>query len=238
MVWGSCDTPTTACRGFAYSSMSQSAHSALVTDFDGTLTQNDFYRLVVDRFLPDDAPDYWAQYRSGRLSHFDALAQIFLHLKTTEAELLDTADDMELEPELPGLLARLRKKGWHVIVTSAGCEWYIRHLLDGAGVDLEVHTNPGRFEPGVGLVMERPVTSPYQSADVGIDKAAVVRVALGQYRNVAFAGDGFPDLAPARLVPDELRFARADLADAAREAGLAYRPFERWRDVAESVLAL
>ena len=217
--------------------MTQAPHSALVTDFDGTLTKNDFFRLVVERFLPEDAPDYWGQYRSGSLSHFDALAGIFRHLRTSEDQLLATARDMELEPELPGLLDRLHARGWRVIVTSAGCEWYIQYLLGRAGVELEVHSNPGRFEPGVGLVMERPLRSRFQSADVGIDKAAVVRDALIRYDAVAFAGDGFPDLAPARLVPDNLRFARADLAYAARIAGLPFRPFDRWREVAEAVLA-
>ncbi len=217
--------------------MTHEAHSALVTDFDGTLTRKDFYRLVVERFLPDDAPDYWGRYRSGTLSHFDALAGIFRHLDTSEEELLATVRDMELEPMLPELLGRLRAGGWHVIVTSAGCEWYIRYLLRLAGVELEVHSNPGHFEPGLGLVMERPVDSPFQSDDVGVDKAAVVRDALTRYEKVAFAGDGFPDLAPARLVRDDLRFARADLADAAGEAGLPFHPFERWREVAEAVLA-
>ena len=216
--------------------MSCYTNSALVSDFDGTLTQHDFYRLVVDRFLPTDAPDYWGQYRAGTLSHFDALAGIFRSLRTTEAELLATVDDMQLEPDLRELLDSLAEKGWRVIVTSAGCEWYIRYLLGKAGVDLEVHSNPGRFEPGAGLVMERPTGSPYQSEDVGIDKAAVVRAALETYDRVAFAGDGFPDLAPARLVADSLRFARADLADAAREAGLSFRPFDRWREVAEALI--
>lgn len=217
--------------------MTHTSRFALVTDFDGTLTRKDFYRLVVERFLPDDAPDYWGQYRSGALSHFDALAGIFRHLTASEEDLLATVRDMQLEPALPELLERLRAGGWQVIVTSAGCEWYIRYLLERAGVELEVHSNPGHFEPGVGLVMERPVHSPFPSDDVGVDKAAVVRDALTRFDAVAFAGDGFPDLAPARLVPDELRFARADLADAAAEAGLAYCPFDRWRDVAEAVLA-
>ena len=55
-------------------------------------------------------------------------------------------------------------------------------------------------------------------------------------RLVAFAGDGFPDADAARLVPEGLRFARADLATALVAEGLAFRPFERWGEVAAGVL--
>ena len=32
----------------------------LVSDFDGTMTRNDFYKLAVERLLPPDTPDHWA----------------------------------------------------------------------------------------------------------------------------------------------------------------------------------
>src|SRR5262249_58686070 len=106
---------------------------------------------------------------------------------------------------------------------------------DAAGVELEVHATPGRFEPGRGLVMTLPVESPFFDANLGIDKAGVVRRAIEAGRTVAFAGDGFPDAAAARLVPESLRFARADLATALTRQGLTYRPFERWAEVARAL---
>ena len=81
------------------------------------------------------------------------------------------------------------------------------------------------------------IDSPYFDANLGIDKAAVVRRALQAGRTVAFAGDGFPDAAAARLVPASLRFARADLALALRQEGLPFVPFERWSEVARALLA-
>jgi 2-hydroxy-3-keto-5-methylthiopentenyl-1-phosphate phosphatase len=72
---------------------------------------------------------------------------------------------------------------------------------------------------------------------LGVDKAAVVRAALATGRRVAFVGDGYPDLAAARLVEPGLRFAKADLAEALRGAGLPFTPFDRWGDVARALLA-
>ncbi len=119
-----------------------------------------------------------------------------------------------------------------MVVTSAGCDWYIRILLDQAGVSLPVWSNPGRFEEGKGLLMELPRGSRYFSPTLGVDKAAVVRDGMASGRRVAFAGDGFPDADAARLVPSELRFARGDLAHLLSREGLAFHRFERWSEIA------
>jgi 2-hydroxy-3-keto-5-methylthiopentenyl-1-phosphate phosphatase len=187
--------------------------------------------------LPPEMPDYWQQYLDGRLTHFETLRAIFGSIRADEATVLAVVDRVGLDPDLPAALAELRRAGWEVIVASAGCDWYIRRLLDRAGVDVEVHANPGRFEAGEGLVMELPAGSPYFSATHGVDKAGVVRAALATGRPVAFAGDGFPDAEAAGLVPPELRFARGDLAGALRRAGLPFRPFEHWAEVARALLS-
>jgi 2-hydroxy-3-keto-5-methylthiopentenyl-1-phosphate phosphatase len=84
--------------------------------------------------------------------------------------------------------------------------------------------------------MQMPTDSPYRSANLGVDKAQVVRRHLDAGRKVAFAGDGFPDAEAARLVPGELRFARGDLAALLRREGLPFRPFEWWSEVARTIV--
>jgi 2-hydroxy-3-keto-5-methylthiopentenyl-1-phosphate phosphatase len=208
----------------------------LVSDFDGTMTRHDFYKLAIESLLSPDTPDYWAEYRAGTITHFEALGQYFAAIRASEADVLAVIERMELDPELPAAVAELRRAGWAVVVTSAGCDWYIRRLLATAGVQVEVHANPGRFVPGRGLLMELPVDSSYLSSTLGIDKAGVVRRHLEEGRTVAFAGDGFPDATPALLVPGELRFARGDLADLLEREGQDYRPFNTWSDIARALL--
>jgi 2-hydroxy-3-keto-5-methylthiopentenyl-1-phosphate phosphatase len=166
------------------------------------------------------------------MTHFEALRRYFAEIRAPEAEVLAVVERMELDPGLPAAVAALERAGWKVVVTSAGCDWYIRRLLGAAGVEVKVLANPGRFVAGQGLLMEMPAHSPYRSATLGIDKAGVVRGYLGRGRPVAFAGDGFPDADPARLVPANLRFARGDLADVLRADGLPFRPFDSWSDIA------
>jgi 2,3-diketo-5-methylthio-1-phosphopentane phosphatase len=208
----------------------------LVSDFDGTMTRHDFYKLVIESLLPPGTPDYWAQYRAGTLTHFEALRRYFASIRAEEREVLAVVERMELDPELPAAVESLQRTGWSIVVTSAGCDWYIRRLLAAAGVSVEVHSNPGRFEPGRGLLMEMPADSPYLSPTLGVDKTAVVRRLIAGGGPVAFAGDGFPDAEPARLVPGDLRFARGDLADVLRGEGLPFHPFDSWSDIARALV--
>jgi 2-hydroxy-3-keto-5-methylthiopentenyl-1-phosphate phosphatase len=207
--------------------------AVLVSDFDGTMTRKDFYQLVRERMLPRDTPDFWQEYRAGRMTHFEALQAIFASIRVDESQLLDLLKEMELDPRLPQAVSALREAGWEVVVTSAGCEWYINRLLGEHEISLSVFANPGRFIPGKGLLMSLPVEGKYLSKTLGVDKAALVREALADYQHVAFAGDGYPDIDAAELVPAHLRFARGALAEVAAARGLEFIHFERWSEIAE-----
>ncbi len=106
---------------------------------------------------------------------------------------------MDPDPDLAHAVILLRDSGWEVEVVSAGSAWYIDQILEQAGVSLTVHASPGVFDPDRGLAMELAEDSPYCSPKTGIDKVAVVKDALKNYRRVAFAGNGPPDLDPARF---------------------------------------
>ena len=203
----------------------------LVSDFDGTLTQHDFYDLVRRRWPvpPDDDP--WVHYTAGRTTHFEALAEIFARIRTDERSLLELVDEMHLDPALPHALGQLRSHGWKVVIASAGCEWYIHYLLHQAKVEIEVNANHGEFIPTRGLLMKLPTESPYFSRQNGIDKASVVRAHLNQNLQVAFAGDGRPDLEAALLVPPDRRFARGWLAEALRVKAESFHPFTKWSEI-------
>lgn len=216
--------------------MEQARRRVLVSDFDGTMTQHDFYRLALESLVPPETPNHWAEYREGQITHHEALRRYFASIQASEAEVLAVVDRMELDPQLGDSVAALRAAGWEVVVASAGCDWYIRRLLTSAGVELQVYSNPGRFEPGRGLIMELPADSPFYSANLGVDKTEIVRSHLAAGNQVAFAGDGFPDADPARLVPEDVRFARGDLAVVMQREGLGFRSYQTWSDIAQNLL--
>jgi 2-hydroxy-3-keto-5-methylthiopentenyl-1-phosphate phosphatase len=208
--------------------------SVLVTDFDGTLTRNDYYTLVRSRLVPPGTPDFWAAYREGRMTHFEALRAYFDAARPDEATHVALIAEMGLDPALADGVASLNAAGWRVVVVSYGCLWYIDRLLRAAGVDLEVHANPGALEGGR-LAMHWPADTPFPSEDNGISKESVIRWHQEQGSVVAFAGDGPADVEPALLVAPGLRFARADLAEELRRRGADFRPFDRWSEIARAL---
>ena len=214
----------------------------LVSDFDGTMTRDDFYSLVADRLVPAGTPDYWGQYVTGRITHFEALRRIFAAIRSSEDELSVTARAMKVDPGLGSAVRRLKEAGWRVVVASAGCEWYIRRLLADQGLrpgaDLELHANPGHVASDGSLQMELPRDSAYFSESTGIDKLGVLRQALDTGGKVAFAGDGRPDYDAALQVPAHLRFACGWLADNLNAHNIEYRGFTAWSEIADALLAL
>lgn len=209
----------------------------LLTDFDGTLTRRDFYDVVLQRYPEIAAHAYWERYTRGEMTHFQAMQAIYGELRATPEEMADILRALELDPNLPDAVWRLEQEGWDIIVVSGGCEWYIRSLLDAVGVSLEIHSNPGTFDPDRGLQLRLPEGSPYFSPTIGVDKAAAVRAALTRASRVAYAGDGRPDLSAALLVEPRLRFARGWLAGELQGRGEGYRAFERWSQIADLLLA-
>jgi 2,3-diketo-5-methylthio-1-phosphopentane phosphatase len=209
----------------------------LVSDFDGTITDNDFYALILERHMGLASPDYWARYRTGEITHFEAMKLIFSHAPSDPAQLEDLLASTHPDPEFGAAARRLRDAGWDLTVVSAGSSWYIDRILERSGVSASVHANPGAIRNGQGLVLELPRDSPFFSAQIGIDKSAVVKDALANYEQVAFAGDGPPDIAPALLVGPEMRYARGFLAEELARRKEQYQQYRRWPDIADALLA-
>jgi len=207
-----------------------------VSDYDGTITHKDFYSLLAERYIPGDTPDYFAQYREGRITHFEAMAAYFAFAPTDEQQLEELLAASQADPDLGASAALLQRAGWELWIVSAGSSWYVERVLGRVGVAAAIYSNPGRLENGRGLVLERlDPSSPYHSPSVGVDKSAVVRHALHVTEAVAFAGDGSTDLQPALLVRPELRFARGFLAEALTERAETFRPFSRWSEIAREL---
>jgi Haloacid Dehalogenase superfamily, subfamily IB, phosphoserine phosphatase-like/2,3-diketo-5-methylthio-1-phosphopentane phosphatase len=210
----------------------------LVSDFDGTITENDFYQLALERVDRNGMPDYWSLYASGRITHFEAMRGIFSHIRCDEATIRSVVKSLRPDSRLKDAVARLRRSGWDVMIVSAGSSWYIAQVLEAAGVSVPVHASPGHFSPSAGLHIELPFDSPFCSPELGIDKKAAVLAGQSTYERVAFAGNGPPDLEAVLSVPPELRFARDWLADELSRRKETFCRFSRWSEIADRLTAI
>jgi len=204
-----------------------------VTDFDGTLTQVDFFQAVLAEILDNDL-SLWGDYTRGSLTHFEVLAGYYRRIPWTRQRVLDLVWSLGFPPDFSRLIDQLHQADWGLVIASAGCEWYIDALLERAGARqrVEVHANKGRFAEPHGLIMELPRESPFFHPTIGIGKEDVVRHWINRGKQVAFAGDGPTDLAPALLVPASLRFARGALAQLLTQKGESFQRFENWSEIA------
>ena len=200
------------------------------------MTKFDFFDLARRDLSSAADHDFWQDYVAGQITHFEALAGIFGSIRADWPGIESVLTGMQLDPSLKTAVDRLRAAGWEIIVASAGCDWYIRRLLAKAGVQLEVHANPGVFAPETGLVLSLPVASPYFKRETGIDKSAIVQKALKSDPAAVFAGDGRPDLAPSNLVAPGRRFATGWLAHHLQKNGESFRPFDTWSQIADALL--
>ena len=210
---------------------------ALVSDFDGTITAEDFYDLAVRELLTPEDIKPWNDFLAGKLTHFAALQKIFNNIRAPRAKVMEVVNSMGIDPELAASINSLRAKGWEVIVASAGCLWYIDILLNAAGVNVERHGNPGTYPENGPLLMTPPLDDPFFCPETGINKPAIVRHQQSLGKTTAYAGDGYTDLAAALLVPANLRFARGPLARELKKRGESFRPFNAWSDIARMLLA-
>jgi len=105
-----------------------------VSDYDGTITHKDFYSLLAERYIPGDTPDYFAQYREGRITHFEAMAAYFAFAPTDEQQLEELLAASQADPDLGASAALLQRAGWELWIVSAGSSWYVERVLTGGSV--------------------------------------------------------------------------------------------------------
>ncbi len=175
---------------------------ALVSDFDGTVSADDFFTLAAGRYFTDEMLEPWREYLSGRKKHFDALNEMFGRLRGLP-DLPAFVKNIPLDSWFPETVALCHAKKIPVYICSAGCDWYINLLIGGLigkyGVCLV--TNHCDYSVETGLVMKRlPEDHPCYDDNIGVSKAAVVknlkergfRVVLPETDRLTFCRRGKP----------------------------------------------
>lgn len=212
----------------------------LFTDFDGTVTDVEFYEFAMTRLDSTLTEDPLAETAAGRLSVFEVQRLIFGAIGMDEEQVIALLPDLQPDPCLAEDFDRLAAAGWELHVVSAGSSWYIERLFDAIGVraPVSIHANPGRFITGRGLVITLPEDERVADPDTGIDKAEVMRIHGEGAGCIAFAGNSHVDLSGARLATAGCCFARAPLDQLLSDEGRSFQTIERFHDVANALLEL
>lgn len=206
--------------------------TAFVSDFDGTITDDDFFSYVAKTYFSEAALAPWRAYLSGYMTHFDALYEMYANIHVDERDLKALIHTMKIDPKLHDTLALCREKNIPVFICSAGNDYYIRELLgrEISDFNLTLVTNKGEYSKERGLIMTRPrEDDPYYDKDVGISKRKLVRRLKDEGYSVIFAGDGPPDLEPAEIA--DVVFAKKILLEKCKANGVPTLPFRGFTDI-------
>lgn len=204
---------------------------AFVSDFDGTLTDRDFYHIVMDKYLKDWAWDYYEEWKKTKKINVDFLNRIFGSMDRSEEEILEDILGLPLDPYAMGFMKKVEASGGDFYILSAGTSYYIKKLLGHFNIqNVTVISMEGRYE-NRGIVIMPDPNNEFYSSIWGIDKAKVVLSLKAKYEKVYFAGDSEPDMGPAKAA--HCAFARNGLQQLLSEQNVPFVPFDKYNEVEE-----
>lgn len=201
--------------------------TAFVSDFDGTITDDDFFAYATQAFFDDKALEPWRRFKAGKQTHFSALKEMFAKIRVPQEELDNFMRKIPVDKGFIEAVQICKEKGIPLYICSAGCDYYINFLIGDIlqKYNITLVTNHGEYSPKQGLMMYKPEQdSPYFDGNTGISKAAIVQKLHREGYEVIYAGDGLPDYEAAWNA--DVVFARRDLLVKCLENGVKAHPFK------------
>ena len=206
---------------------------AFVSDFDGTLTEKDFYKIIADEYLKEECSQMYIDWQQKKIKDVDYLGYVFGNIRRNEEEIYEDIMKIRLDPFAVEFIKNIRNNGGEFIIVSAGTGYYIDKVLNNNGIkDVEVYTNKGAFKDnGIHFLLDE--NSEFYSEIYGIDKMKVVKKLKKEYDKIFYAGDSQPDVKAALLA--DVVFAKGQLIDFLKKENKEYIEFNNFSDIWETV---
>ncbi|MEG6586904.1 MtnX-like HAD-IB family phosphatase [Dendrosporobacter sp. 1207_IL3150] len=202
-----------------------------VSDFDATLTEKDFYHIVIDECLGEPGRELYRKFKSGELRDIEFLASVFKNMNRDEAGVIKVISKIKLDNYTQHFINNIHNHGGDFTVLSAGVEYYINKLFELRGIsNAPVIANHGYYaDRGIKTIVDEK--SSFYSELYGIDKARIVQSLRTKYKKIYYAGDGLPDYKAASL--SDLVFAKSELANQLSVNGQNFVPFNCFKEIDE-----
>jgi 2-hydroxy-3-keto-5-methylthiopentenyl-1-phosphate phosphatase len=204
---------------------------AFVSDFDGTLTQRDFYHIVIDKYFKDWGRKFYTDWKSTKKINTEFLNKIFGALDKSKEEIFDEIGLIPLDEHAEDFINRIKSIGGDFYILSAGTSYYIDILLSQRKIEgVQVISMKGIYKNrGIEILPDK--NSPYFSEVFGLDKRKVVEELKKNYEKVFFAGDSEPDLEAAKGA--DIAFAKSELRELLAKGNMEFVTFENYKEIDE-----
>ncbi|PYG90330.1 HAD superfamily phosphoserine phosphatase-like hydrolase/2,3-diketo-5-methylthio-1-phosphopentane phosphatase [Ruminiclostridium sufflavum DSM 19573] len=207
---------------------------AFVSDFDGTLTDRDFYHIVMDKYLKEWAWDYYNEWKKTKRINVDFLNKIFGSMDRSEEEILEDILGLPLDPYAMDFIKRVEGCGGDFYILSAGTSYYIKKLLAHYRLNTVTVISMEGVYKNRGIQILPDPKSEFYSELWGVDKEKVILSLKQNYSRIYFSGDSDPDVGAAKAA--DCAFARNDLKELLSERKIPYVPFNKFNEVEEYML--
>lgn len=206
---------------------------AFVSDFDGTISKEDFYWMIIYKYFPE-GHELYRNWKKGELRDVEFLGIVFASIKQSEEQLIDFIHSIEIDEYVPAFIKTVQENGGDFIVLSAGANYYIDHLLEKYEVEqVDVYANESFFHNDhIRLNIDK--SRWHYSERYGIDKSKVIQKLKENYETVYFIGDSEPDSHPAEYA--DKTFAKGKLQQLLDEREIPYKPVDTFKEVEECLI--
>ena len=206
---------------------------AFVSDFDGTLTKKDFYKIVSEAYLEKEYLPKYESWKNGEIKDIEYLSYVFNNIKRTEDQIFQDILKIQFDLFAKNFIEKVKAAQGDFIIISAGTSYYIDIILKKYNIeDVEVYSNKGVFKNN-GIYFDLDKNSEFYSERYGIDKLLVIQKLKRNYKKVFYAGDSEPDLKPA-LVADVV-FAKGELVELLKQEKKEYIQFDNFSEVLDKM---
>ncbi|MCL2800122.1 MAG: MtnX-like HAD-IB family phosphatase [Endomicrobia bacterium] len=209
---------------------------AFVSDFDGTITKEDFFNMAVDRLLTPDDLKPWRDYLDKKITHYQALDGIFSKIRIPQNELEDFIQTIEIDPYFTQTLDLCKNLSIPIYICSAGMDYYILKRIprEIEKYNITLLSNKGEYSPETGFKLTPPSSDHmFYNKNTGISKEALVEYLKKQGFFTIYAGDGIPDIKSAQIA--DAVFAKSVLLELCQKQNIKTLKFDDFRDITEYI---
>jgi len=202
---------------------------AFISDFDGTLTKKDFYKILSDTYYKEELTPIFKSWKNGEMKDREYLNYVFNNVHRSEVELHEDILNIAFDPSAKDFIDEVKAAGGDFIVISAGTNYYIDKVLEKNHIEgVDVYSNKSIFKDN-GIHFDLDEHDEFYSDLYGIDKLIVFRKLKTNYKKIFYAGDSTPDLKPA--LEADVVFAKGKLRNLLKEEKKDFIEFENFSEI-------